>query len=241
MFRLGYNTNGLAHHRPLDALELLADLGYEAVALTPDVGALDLYDLDPRVVSDLRSKAEDLGLDLALETGARFLLDPRRKHWPTLLEDDALARERRLDFLRRTVALGTPTGRGPGLDLVGRGTHRGHGRAGARGPAAVFAAGTLLGASVCRPLGSCSSGGPSAAGVQIAFEPEPGMFIERPSGYGELVERLGACRAGPRPDARRRPPDRYGRLAGGRPGPALGTHGSCTCTWTTLGVGCTST
>ena len=26
MFRLGYNTNGLAHHRVLDALRLLADL-----------------------------------------------------------------------------------------------------------------------------------------------------------------------------------------------------------------------
>jgi sugar phosphate isomerase/epimerase len=31
-----------------------------------------------------------------------------------------------------------------------------------------------------------------AQGVQIAFEPEPGMFIERPAGYVELVERLGA-------------------------------------------------
>jgi sugar phosphate isomerase/epimerase len=27
--------------------------------------------------------------------------------------------------------------------------------------------------------------------VQIAFEPEPGMFVERPAGYVELVERLG--------------------------------------------------
>jgi sugar phosphate isomerase/epimerase len=29
-----------------------------------------------------------------------------------------------------------------------------------------------------------------AAGVRIAFEPEPGMFLERPSGYLELVRRL---------------------------------------------------
>ena len=28
--------------------------------------------------------------------------------------------------------------------------------------------------------------------VRIAFEPEPGMFVERPGGYCELVERLGA-------------------------------------------------
>ena len=32
-------------------------------------------------------------------------------------------------------------------------------------------------------------------GVQIAFEPEPGMFIERPAGYAVLVERLGALGA----------------------------------------------
>ena len=29
-------------------------------------------------------------------------------------------------------------------------------------------------------------------GIALAFEPEPGMFIERPAGYLELVERLGS-------------------------------------------------
>ena len=31
-----------------------------------------------------------------------------------------------------------------------------------------------------------------AQGVELAFEPEPGMFLERPAGYVELVRRLGA-------------------------------------------------
>ena len=41
--RLGYNTNGLAHHRLSDAIRLLADEGYSSVALTMEVGALDPF------------------------------------------------------------------------------------------------------------------------------------------------------------------------------------------------------
>src|SRR5688572_22530839 len=110
MFRLGYNTNGLAHHRPEDALRLLADLGYEAVALTPDVGGLDLYDLDPARVERLRRLAEELGLELAVETGARYLMDRSRKHFPSLLEAEARDRDRRVDFYRRSIDLAAELG-----------------------------------------------------------------------------------------------------------------------------------
>ena len=34
--RFAYNTNGLAHHRLPDAIDLLADLGYDGIALTPE-------------------------------------------------------------------------------------------------------------------------------------------------------------------------------------------------------------
>src|SRR4051794_41022564 len=101
---LGYNTNGFAHHRLDDALAILAGLGYRSVALTLDVHHLDPFapDLLGRTAA-LRDSLRTLDLRCVVETGARFLLDPRRKHQPTLLSDGADERESRLDFLEQAV------------------------------------------------------------------------------------------------------------------------------------------
>src|SRR4051812_50159228 len=91
--RYGYVSNGLADHRIDDALELLAEHGYAGVALTLDHAHFD--PLAPRLrvrAARLRLRLESLGLACVVETGARFVLDPRRKHFPTLLSD---GRERR--------------------------------------------------------------------------------------------------------------------------------------------------
>lgn len=183
MFRLGYNTNGLAHHRPVDALRLLAELGYEAVALTPDVGPLDPYAPDPAIVADVRLSAEELGLDLAVETGARFLLDARRKHYPGLLEDEPQGRHRRIDFLRRSIDLAVELG--AGLVSLWSGRAPGGETASARGEPAE-----RIWSRLCDGLEVVQRHA-AAAGVRLAFEPEPGMFVERPAEYGELVRRLG--------------------------------------------------
>lgn len=219
MFRLGYNTNGLAHHRLLDAFTLLAELGYEGVALTPDVGELDLYAPPPREhVRELRRAAEHLGLDLVVETGARFVLDPRRKHRPSLLEDSAADRERRVDFYRRSIDLAEQLGAGivsiwsgsapeasdaaprslhatsaPGSTSTGSsGGSSGHARAVSAGDDPRVDRGWAeplwdrLAAALLPVLDHARD-----HGVRVGFEPEPGMFVERPSGYGELVRRLG--------------------------------------------------
>ena len=184
MFRLGYNTNGLAHHRLLDALRLVAELGYEGIAITPDVGALDPLALDASEVDDVRHWTEELGLDVAIETGARFVLDARRKHFPTLLEDEADDRARRVDFLCRSIDLAAA--------LDARVVSRWSGRA----PSGVTAEGPEPERDVAwerlveglKPVLAHSVD----QGVQVAFEPEPGMFVERPAGYLELLERLGS-------------------------------------------------
>ncbi|MBI5363526.1 MAG: sugar phosphate isomerase/epimerase [Planctomycetes bacterium] len=204
MFRLGYDTNGLAHHRVEDALRLLAKLGYGGVAITPDVGQLDLYRLDRAEVRRVRRLARELDLELVVETGARYLMDPEHKHAPTLLAPAARDRARRVDFLRRSIdlahdlgaplvslwsgaepsgATGDPPGPTPGVgDLVRRRTRS------RRGGSAAVARGWDRLVAGLRPVLDHARG----ARVRVGFEPEPGMFVERPTGYLELRRRLGA-------------------------------------------------
>ena len=102
--RYAYNTNGAANHRLDDALVLIADAGYDGVALTldhhhHDPFAPDFANRNARLASRLR----ELNLGLVIETGARYLLDPRHKHEPTLLAPSAAGRARRVEFLTRCL------------------------------------------------------------------------------------------------------------------------------------------
>lgn len=106
--RFGYGTNGFSNHRLADALAVLADLGYDGVALTLDHGHLNPYARNAaRRVGAVAERLARLGLSVVIETGARFLLDPWHKHAPTLLHDE---RAKRVDFLRRAVTIGADLG-----------------------------------------------------------------------------------------------------------------------------------
>jgi sugar phosphate isomerase/epimerase len=100
---LGYGTNGFTDH-PLDrALDVMQSEGYGAVALTLGHPHFDPFapDADERA----RALADDLrerGMRVVVETGARYLLDPWRKHRPTLVDVEAASR---MAFLRRAVEI----------------------------------------------------------------------------------------------------------------------------------------
>ncbi len=176
--RLGYNTNGLPHHRLLDAIALLADLGYQSVAITLDVGALDPYqdpsDLNRQILA-VRRALEHAQLRSVIETGARFLLNPRQKHDPTLLDPDPARRTIRQDFLIRSIAIA----RQLGSDCVSLWS----GKAPDDPPAEV-ALDRLV--QALEPVLHSSE----AQGVPIAFEPEPGMFIDTLASFRQLDERI---------------------------------------------------
>ncbi len=109
--RFAFNTNGAANHRLDDALNLIADAGYDGVALTLDIHHLDPFAPDfPGRRRALATRLKELRLGAVIETGARFLLDPRAKHEPTLLTTDPAGRARRVDFLTRALEVAADTG-----------------------------------------------------------------------------------------------------------------------------------
>jgi L-ribulose-5-phosphate 3-epimerase len=169
-----YNSNGFAFHRIDDAARILADLGYDGLALTPDVHHLDPFHTKPAALDAFRVLLEDLGLRLVLETGARFVLDPQRKHRPTLLDAPEEA-EVRVSFLMRCVDMAARLG-APIVTIWS-----GNGPAGT--PDAVLA--ERLDGGLRRLCDHAAR-----RGVRIGFEPEPGMWIETAAQYADVRSRL---------------------------------------------------
>lgn len=165
-WRYAYNTNGLAHHRLSDAVDLLADLGYEALALTPDAGHLDPRTATAAEIATFGAHLRRRGLGISIQTGARFVLDPRRKHHPTLLDPDAGARRVRHEFLVRCLDIGHDLGATvlafwSGASVVGQ-----------TGRESASALTTRL-IDGCRGVADAAA----SRGMVAAFEPEPGMFV----------------------------------------------------------------
>ncbi|WP_062206623.1 sugar phosphate isomerase/epimerase [Streptomyces sp. NBRC 109706] len=174
---LAYGTNGLTDLRLADALALLADLGYQGVALT-----LDHMHLDPlapelaRRTAEVAKRLDQLGLAVAVETGARYVLDPRAKHGPSLLDPDPAARARRIGLLTEATRIAA--------DLGATALHcfSGH-----RPPDTPDEVAWARLADAFTPLVEAAE----AAGVPLAVEPEPGHLLQDLAGFHRLRQALG--------------------------------------------------
>jgi L-ribulose-5-phosphate 3-epimerase len=173
--RYGYGTNGFGDHRLEDALAIIAELGYDGVALTLDHRHLDPFADDvARQVDALAARLARLGLSVVVETGSRYLLDPRRKHSPTLLDDEPGPR---LELLRRAVRIAADLG----------------------AEAVSFWSGTAP-AGLAEPeawdrlVRGCDEivAEAEAAGVRLGFEPEPGMLADTLEHWFTLRDALGS-------------------------------------------------
>lgn len=174
--RYAYNTNGTASHRLDDALVLMAEAGYDGVALTLDVNHFDPFAADWESASRrLAARLSGLGLGSVIETGARYLLDPRAKHEPTLVTADPAGRTRRVAFLKRAVDVAAILGSEAvsfwaGVPKPGVTRHDAQGWL-EEGLAEVAAYATKT-------------------GVVAALEPEPGMLVETVDDYAALAVTL---------------------------------------------------
>lgn len=170
MLTLCYNTNGFYHHTLEDATRIIADLGYKGIALTPDVHHLNPLQTTPDEVESYRALVERLGLSVVIETGARFILDAEKKHYPSLFTPGR--GHERLQFLKTCVDLADRLG----AELVS--FHSGC----AEGDENL----ETLAAHVNALLEHAKE-----KRMPLALEPEPGMFIESMEEFDRLAEKCG--------------------------------------------------
>ncbi|GAA3377748.1 sugar phosphate isomerase/epimerase [Streptomyces sannanensis] len=175
--RYGYGTNGLTDLRLDDALVLLADLGYDGVGLTLDHMHLDPLAPDlPTRTRALARRLDRLGLGVTVETGARYVLDPRRKHGPSLLDADPDARAARVRLLIRAVEVAA--------DL---GAHAVHCFSGITPEATTPDTAWKRLAEALAPVLAAAR----AHGIPLAVEPEPGHLLATLSDFHHLRSLLG--------------------------------------------------
>jgi L-ribulose-5-phosphate 3-epimerase len=175
---LGYNTNGFAHHDPFEAIEVLAEIGYKSVALTLDHGPLNPFDAEWTASLDrLKETLRRHQMRSTIETGARFLLDARRKQEPTLVSPTDAERERRVDFLKRAVDAAAY------LDSDCVSLWSGVRRDDASDEVVLERLADALRIVLRHATNS---------GVTLGFEPEPGMFIDTLKSFHRLLQWIDA-------------------------------------------------
>ena len=176
--KLGYNTNGLAHHAPINGLQLLVDTGYRSIALTVDHHFLNPFsESNSKEIEVVGAFLKDNALATVIETGARFLLDPNVKHAPTLLDPDPKDVRRRIDYTRYCIDLAVEYGSMCVSIWSGK-----------KPPSLTYPDALECLAKNLEPILQYASD----RSVNIGFEPEPGMLIDT-TGRFERLEHLVDC------------------------------------------------
>lgn len=175
MLRYGYITNGFSDHSLEQAIEVLSAAGYAGVGITLDHHHLDPFLASDQRIAEVKALLEAASMEVVIETGARYYLDPWRKHQPSLVSADAEGRRKRIAYYQRSIEIASLLG-APVVSLW----------SGIADPAAgddqnwnwlQEGLGEVLDLAAAHQL-------------TIGFEPEPGMFVEKVSDWRELRSRL---------------------------------------------------
>ena len=161
--RFGYGTNGFANHRLDDALAVIADLGYDGVALTLDHQHLDPFDRDLRPRTSARGRPPP--------RPAR----PGRRHRDRRpLRARPVAQARADAAGRRAATRGSTSCAGPCGSRADLGAEAVSFWSGIRPPGlppTARGAGCVAGCAAVLDAAE-------RRGVTLGFEPEPGMLVE---------------------------------------------------------------
>ena len=169
MLDLAFSTNAFKKTTLEDAIESIASIGYRGVELMADVPHAYPQNMDAQRRQRVRDRIKQLGITVS-NVNAFTLFACGDTYHPTWIEDDEAKRKLRIDHTLRSIELAKDFGAKtislqPGGPLIG--TTMSREEAGRR-----FAEGLKQVIPAAR-----------AAGVILAIEPEPGLFIESSREY----------------------------------------------------------
>lgn len=153
---------------------MLADLGYQSLAITIDHQWMSPgVDSATAQLQEIKYLLRKHSMRSVIETGARFLLNARVKHHPTLLCNDPADRARRREFLQYCIDTAVELE----SDCVSLWS--------GRKPAGLSDQEALerLTAEMTGVTDYAE-----AKGMLIGFEPEPGMFIDSTSSFERMLQ-----------------------------------------------------
>src|SRR3954470_5417568 len=172
MIDLAFSTNAFKKNTLEEAIESIARIGYGGVELMADVPHAYPRDMNAERIGKVRERIRQLGLTVS-NVNAFTLFACGDTYHPTWIEDDPGKRQTRVEHTLRSIELAKEFGAKtislqPGGPLIGTTITR-----------------ELAAERFAEGLRQCIAAAKSA-GVMLAIEPEPGLFIESSSEYVEF-------------------------------------------------------
>lgn len=169
MINLAFSTNAFKKTTLEDAIETIASIGYRGVELMADVPHAYPQQMPAGRVAALRKRLAELNLAVS-NVNAFTLFACGDTYHPTWIESDPARRQQRIDHTLRSMELAEAFGAKtmslqPGGPLIGTTLTRQQ-------------AGDLFAQGLAKVLPAAKR-----AGVVLAIEPEPGLFIESSAEY----------------------------------------------------------
>jgi L-ribulose-5-phosphate 3-epimerase len=168
--RYAYNSNGLKLHSAAEAVQLLADLGYDGIELALQHQHLHPLYASAHQVRELRNLLRERGLGIVCGAGVPDALGAERFE-PSLFHPDPAGRAMRLRYLEASLQIAAELG----SECLVLCTGTLHPQVASEWAWEWLVEGI---AAACRRAGEL--------GLRVALEPEPGHFVETLADYRRL-------------------------------------------------------